>query len=73
MSASPKKPTSAPDGAPRPRSSGRSRKSKVSEVEDPLIAGDEDKDTKTVQAGDVLVDEAGQVRRKNNNEVDLLH
>ncbi len=73
MSATPKKPPATPDGAPKPRSSGRSRKSKVSEVQDPLIAGDAGKNAKTVEAGELLVDEAGQVRRKNNNEVDLLH
>ncbi len=71
MSATPKKTPATPDGAPLSRASGR--KSKVSEVQDPLIAGDAGKDAKTVQAGELVVDDAGQVRRKNNNEVDLLH
>ncbi len=73
MTATPKKPQAAPDGVPKPRSSGRSHKSKVSEVQDPLIAGDAGKNAKTVEAGEVVVDEAGQVRRKNNDQIDLLH
>lgn len=73
MSATPKKPLATPDGAPTTRSSGSARKSTVSEVQDPLIAGDEGKNGKTVEAGELLVDEAGQVRRKTNNEIDLLH
>ncbi|MBL8578174.1 MAG: hypothetical protein JNK47_13185 [Mesorhizobium sp.] len=73
MSAAPKKRSAVPDGAPRSQSSGNARKSQVSEVQDPLIAGDGGKNEKTVKAGELLVDEAGQVRRRNNNEVDLLH
>ena len=73
MSNTPKKLPEPPDGTPKLRSSGSTRKSKVSEVRDPLISDDTGKNAKTVEAGEVVVDEAGQVRRKNNNEVDLLH
>jgi len=65
MSAVPKRRPATPDGAPLSRS--RRRKSNVSDVQDPLIAGDSGKDA------NLVVDEAGQVRRKDNNEVDLLH
>ncbi|MEQ1941220.1 hypothetical protein ABMA32_02220 [Mesorhizobium sp. VNQ89] len=71
MSAVPKRKPATPDGAPQSRSPRR--KSNVSDVQDPLIAGDAGKDAKTVEAGHLIVDEAGQVRRKDNNEVDLLH
>lgn len=65
--------TPAPDGEPRPRPSDpdSTRKSKVSEVQDPLISGDAGKGGRT-EADEAKVDEAGQVRRKKG-EVDMLH
>ena len=62
----------APDGQPAngPTGEGTSR-SKVSEVQDPVIAGDADKERITV-IGEVAVDEAGQLKRKRR-DVDLLH
>lgn len=78
MVAAPKKPLPAPDGDPAagPRGGARdgegTRKSKVSEVQDPLIAGDAGKDTARTVAGEATVDEAGQLRRKDRRP-DLLH
>lgn len=74
MSASgrPKKPGPSPDGKPRPAAPDKDSmsKSRMSEVQDPLISGDAGKDV--VETGDVVVDKAGQVRRKDQ-DVDLLH
>lgn len=74
MVAGPKKPLPAPDGEPAARSRGGegTRKSKVSEVQDPLIEGDAGKDTARTVAGEATVDEAGQLRRKDRRP-DLLH
>lgn len=68
-----RKPRQAPDGqpAPRTRDTESTTKSRVSEVQDPLIAGDA-RGKAAVDAGDVSVDEAGQVRPKKQN-LDLLH
>jgi hypothetical protein len=65
-------PRQAPDGqpAPRTRDTEATAKSRVSEVQDPKIAGDAG--AKAVDAGGVAVDEAGQVRPKKEN-LDLLH
>ena len=51
---------------------GDAGKSKVMEVQDPLIAGDAGKAGKRVETGEANVDEAGQIR-PNKGEVDLLH
>ena len=63
-----------PDG--EPREPGRDRdsttKSKVSEVQDPLISGDAGKAGKRQETGEAKVDEVGQVRSKKGG-VDLLH
>jgi hypothetical protein len=71
----PKKPKpgpAAPDGSPKPRADReRTRKSKVSRVEDPLISGDAKPETSR-NADEVAVDEAGQIRKKPA-PVDLLH
>ena len=66
--------TPPPDGEPRepPKDRDSTRKSKVSEVQDPLIAGDAGKAGKRQGPGEVNVDEAGQLRRRKG-EVDLLH
>lgn len=66
--------TPPPDGAPKapPKDRDSTRKSKVSEVQDPLIAGDAGKPGARVETNEAKVDEAGQVRRKKG-EVDLLH
>lgn len=68
----PKKPVPAPDGKPKPAApdSDSTSKSRVSEIQDPLISGDAGEDA--VETGDVVVDKAGQVRRKDK-DVDLLH
>jgi hypothetical protein len=67
------KPT-PPDGQPKQSAKDRdgTAKSKVTEVQDPLIAGDAGKAGKRQETGEANVDEAGQIRRKNS-EVDLLH
>lgn len=67
------KPKQAPDGepAPRTRDTESTTKSRVSEVQDPIIAGDVGGNAK-VDAGDVPVDDAGQVKPRNEN-LDLLH
>jgi hypothetical protein len=69
----PKKPA-APDGEPKqpPSDPDSTAKSKVSEVQDPLIAGDAGKPGTRVETNEASVDEAGQLRRKKG-EVDLLH
>ena len=61
-----------PDGKPRPSAPDKdsTSKSRVSEVQDPLISGDGGKEV--VETGDVVVDKAGQVRRKDK-DIDLLH
>jgi hypothetical protein len=73
MTDGPKKPATPPDGEPKPPSRDRdsTAKSKVSEVQDPLIAGDAGKRGRA-DADEANVDEAGQVRHKKG-EVDLLH
>lgn len=70
----PKKPASAPDGEPRQPAQDRdgTAKSKVSEVQDPLISGDAGKRGKRIETNEAAVDEAGQIRRKKG-DVDLLH
>jgi len=67
-----RKPKQAPDGEPAPRApdGDATTKSRVSEVQDPLIAGDTGK--KSVDVGEATVDEAGQVRPKKEGS-DLLH
>ena len=72
VSGRPKKPVPSPDGRPRPAAPDKdgTSKSRMSEVQDPLISGDAGKDV--VETSDVIVDKAGQVRRKNQ-DVDLLH
>nr|MDQ2704087.1 hypothetical protein [Pseudomonadota bacterium] len=57
------KPT-PPDGKPKPRAGRGTAKSKVGDVQDPLIAGDEGKAGGRVETNEAKVDEAGQVRRK---------
>jgi hypothetical protein len=66
--------TPPPDGEPRQPSRDRdsTAKSKVSEVQDPLIAGDAGKPGGRVETNEASVDEAGQLRRKKRG-VDLLH
>ena len=70
----PKKPAASPDGSPRRRPSrrGGTDKSRVTEVQDPLIAGDERKPAKRLDTADASIDEAGEVRRRDD-DVDLLH
>lgn len=69
-----KKTVQAPDGEPKPRApdGDSAAGSKVSEVQDPKIAGDAGKDQKPIDAGELVVDEAGQVSRKPE-DLDLLH
>lgn len=66
--------TPPPDGEPEPplKDKDSTAKSKVSEVQDPLISGDVGKAGGRVDTDEANVDEAGQVRRKKG-EVDLLH
>ena len=66
--------TPPPDGEPKapPKDRDSTRKSKVSEVQDPLITGDAGKAGKRLGPGEANVDEAGQLRRRKG-EVDLLH
>ena len=73
MTDRPKKPT-PPDGEPKQPAKDRdgTTKSKVAEVQYPLIAGDVGKVDTRVNTGEAKVDEAGQLRRKKG-EVDLLH
>ena len=63
-----------PDGEPEPplKDKDSTTKSKVSEVQDPLISGDAGKAGGRVDTDEANVDEAGQVRRKKG-DVDLLH
>lgn len=65
--------TPAPDGEPKqpPTDRDSTNKSKVSEVQDPLISGDAGKGGRT-ETNEANVDEAGQVSRKKG-DVDLLH
>lgn len=70
-----KRPTpTAPDGAPSPQPDDRDAtgKSKVSEVDDPMISGDSGKSRARDGGGDAEVSEAGQVARKPDG-VDLLN
>lgn len=66
--------TPPPDGEPRQPSRDRdsTAKSKVSEVQDPLIAGDAARSRTRAETNEANVDEAGQLRRKKRG-VDLLH
>lgn len=67
------KPRQAPDGQPTPRrrDADGTSKSRVSEVQDPIIPGDAGGKA-AVDAGEASVDEAGQVKPKKEN-LDLLH
>ena len=68
------KPKAAPDGElklPAKDRNGTS-KSKTTDVQDPLIAGDTGKAEKGRETSEPNVGEAGEVRRKKD-EVDLLH
>jgi hypothetical protein len=66
--------TPAPDGEPKqpPADPDSTNKSKVSEVQDPLISGDAGKPDGRTETGEASVDQAGQIRRKKG-DVDLLH
>lgn len=66
--------TPPPDGEPKQPTRDRdsTSKSKVAEVQDPLISGDAGKPGGRVETNEANVDEAGQVRRKKG-VVDLLH
>jgi hypothetical protein len=66
--------TPAPDGEPKepPKDRDSTAKSKVTEVQDPLISGDAGKTGARVETDEASVDEAGQVRRRRG-DVDLLH
>jgi hypothetical protein len=68
------RPKATPDGEPKPPARDRdsTAKSKVTEVQDPLIAGDAGKAGKRVETDEVKVDEAGELRHQKG-EVDLLH
>jgi hypothetical protein len=68
------RPKATPDGQPKQpaRDRDRTTKSKVSEVQDPLICGDVGKAGKRQETGEANVGKAGEMRRKNS-EVDLLH
>ena len=63
-----------PDGEPKQpaKNRGDTAKSKVTDAQDPLIAGDAGKAGKRLETDEATVDEAGQIRRKSG-EVDLLH
>lgn len=63
-----------PDGEPKPplKDKNSTGRSKVSEVQDPLISGDAGKAGGRVDTDEANVDEAGQLRRKKG-DVDLLH
>lgn len=63
-----------PDGEPKqaPRDRDDATKNKVSDVQDPLIAGDAGKAGKRLETDESNVDEAGHIRRKSG-DVDLLH
>lgn len=67
------KPKQAPDGepAPRTRDTESTTKSRVLEVQYPIIAGDVGGNA-TVDAGEVSVDDADRVKPKNEN-LDLPH
>ena len=69
-----KKLATAPDGEPKQPAKDRdsTAKSKVSDVQDPLITGDAGRKSKRTETSEASVDEAGQIRRKGT-EVDLLH
>jgi hypothetical protein len=66
--------TPAPDGEPKQPSRDRDStvKSKVTDVQDPLIAGNAGRAGKCMETDEANVDEAGHIRRKRG-EVDLLH
>jgi hypothetical protein len=63
-----------PDGTPNepPADRDSTKKSRVSEVQDPLISGDAGKPGVRIESDEANVDEAGQVNRKKS-EIDLLH
>jgi hypothetical protein len=66
-------PKTAPDHRQRSaKTQRRTAKSRVTEVEDPVIAGDAAKGGKRRETNEANVDEAGQIRRRDN-DVDLLH
>jgi len=68
-----KAPKMPPDGEPKPsRDRDGTAKSKVGEVQEPLMSGDAGKARARIDTGEATVDEAGQVRRRKPN-VDLLH
>ena len=68
------RPKTTPDGEPKKQAKDRdgTSKSKITEVQDPLIAGDAGKKGNRTETAEASVDEAGQIRRKAS-EVDLLH
>ena len=68
------KPKAVPDGEPKLPAKDRdgTSKSKMTDVQDPLIAGDTGKAEKGRETSEPNVGEAGEVRRKKD-EVDLLH
>jgi hypothetical protein len=69
-----KRAVAAPDGDPKPRvpDGDSSARSRVSEVQDPQITGDSGAERKRIATGDVVVDEAGQLTPKAEDN-DLLH
>ena len=68
------RPKAAPDGEPKLPAKDRdgTSNSKITDVQDPLIAGDTGRTGKGRETGEPNVVEAGEVRRKKD-EVDLLH
>jgi len=71
MDRDPKRPT-PPDGLPRERNDrDATRRSKVSEVQDPTISGDAGK-AGYQNADEPIPDESGQIRKEKTGE-DLLH
>ena len=70
----PKRTPAAPDGGPKTSSQGRgaSSKSRISQVDDPLISGDAGGREGAKNTDEAAVDEAGQIRKKQS-PVDLLH
>jgi len=69
----PRKAPTAPDGGPKTSAQNRASRSKsrISQVEDPLISGDAGKRGRG-NTDEAAVDEAGQIRKKQP-PVDLLH
>jgi hypothetical protein len=68
------RPKAAPDGEPKQPAKDRddTSKSKITEVQDPLIEGDAKKAGNRAETDEATVDEAGQIRKKNP-AVDLRH